>query len=111
MLGLGIETRVKERARSGRALGAIRRRECPGLKQFQFSPVNRPTILALARAMEQAGIRPSQNARRVGDFLLERLVFDSPTGAYQDWVAKHVAIESTMRLARIYMVSRQATEE
>jgi hypothetical protein len=35
--------------------------------------------------MEQAGIRPSQNARRVGDFLLERLVFDSPTGAYQDW--------------------------
>jgi hypothetical protein len=96
--------------RSG-IMGAIRRRECPGLKQFQFSPVNRPAILALARAMEQAGIRPSQNARRVGDFLLERLVFDSPTGAYQDWVAKHAAIESTVRLARIYMVSRQATEE
>src|SRR6202008_3809992 len=36
---------------------------------------------------------------------------DSPTGAYQDWVAKHAAVESTVRLARIYMVSRQATEE
>ena len=96
--------------RSG-IMGAIRRRECPGLKQFQFSPVNRPTIRALARAMEQAGIRPSQNARRVGDFLLERLVFDSPTGAYQDWIAKHAAIESTVRLARIYMVARQTTEE
>jgi hypothetical protein len=69
--------------RSG-IMGAIRRRECPGLKQFQFSPVNRPTILALAHAMEQAGIRPSQNARRVGDCVLERLFFDSPTGAYQD---------------------------
>jgi hypothetical protein len=78
-------------------MGAIRRRECPGLKQFGFSPVNRPTIRALARAMEQAGIRPSQNARRVGDFVLERLVFDSPTGAYQDWIAKHAAIESTVR--------------
>jgi serine/threonine protein kinase len=96
--------------RSG-IMGAIRRRECPGLKQFGFSPVNRPTIRALARAMEQAGIRPSQNARRVGDFLLERLVFDSPTGAYQDWIAKHAAIESTVRLARIYMVARQTTEE
>src|SRR6266481_1195656 len=96
--------------RSG-IMGAIRRRECPGLKQFQFSPVNRPTILALARAMEQAGIRPSQNARRVGDFVLERLVFDSPTGAYQGWVAKHAVLETTARLARIYMVARQTTEE
>jgi serine/threonine protein kinase len=92
-------------------MGAIRRRECPGLRQFQFSPVNRPTIRAVALAMDQAGIRPSQNARRVGDFLLDRLVFDSPTGSYQDWVAKHAVIESTVRLARIYMVARQTTEE
>ena len=86
------------------------RRECPGLKHFGFSPVNRPTIRALARATGAAGIRPSQNARRVGDFQLERLVFGSP-GAYQDWIAKHAAIESTVRLARIYMVARQTTEE
>ena len=68
-------------------------------------------IRAVAHAMEQAGIRPSQGARRVGDFVLDHLIFDSPTGAYQDWAAKHAAIESTARLARIYMVARQTTEE
>ena len=96
--------------RSG-IMAAIQRRECPGLKQFRFSPVNRPMIRAVAHAMEQAGIRPSQGARRVGDFVLDHLIFDSPTGAYQDWAAKHAAIESTARLARIYMVARQTTEE
>ena len=96
--------------RSG-IIAAIQRRACPGLKQFRFSPVNRPMIRAVAHAMEQAGIRPSQGARRVGDFMLDHLIFDSPTGAYQDWAAKHAAIESTARLARIYMVARQTTEE
>ena len=92
-------------------MGVIQRRECPGLKQFQFSSVNRPVIRAVAHAMEQAGIKPSQNSRRVGDFILDRLVFDSPTGAYQDWTARHAAIDSTVRIARIYMVARQTTVE
>ncbi|MCF3648625.1 BREX system serine/threonine kinase PglW [Synoicihabitans lomoniglobus] len=90
-------------------MAALQRRVCPGLKQFTSSPVNRPMIRALSRAMDQAGIRPSQSARRVGDFMLDQLVFDSPTGAYQDWTAKHVSIESTKRFARIYMVARQST--
>ena len=90
-------------------MAAIQRRECPGFRQFPSSPVNRPMIRAIAHAMDQAGIRPSQAARRVGDFVLGHLVFDSPAGAYQDWEAKHVAIESTIRLARIYMVARQTT--
>jgi serine/threonine protein kinase len=91
-------------------MAAIRRRECPGLKQFEHQVVNRPQIRALSQAMEQAGIRPSQNSRRVGDFLLEELLFDSPLGIYQDWKAKHVSLESTRRVARLYMVARQATE-
>jgi len=92
-------------------MGAIRRRECPGLKQFAHPPVNRPGIKALSLAMEQAGIRPSRKSRRVGDFELESLLFDSPLGIYQDWTAKHVAVGSTRRVARIYMVARQATGE
>jgi serine/threonine protein kinase len=92
-------------------MAAIQRRECPGLRQFQIPTVNRPMISAVARAMEQAGIRPSQGARRVGDFILDHLIFDNPTGAYQDWAAKHAVIESTRRLARIYMVARQTTVE
>jgi len=90
-------------------MAAIRRRECPGLRQFDQQVVNRPRIAALAQAMEQAGIRPSQKSRRVGDFVLEELLFDSPLGIYQDWKARHVTLESTRRVARIYLVSRQAT--
>ncbi len=92
-------------------MGAIRRRECPGLKEFDHQVVNRPRIKALALALDQAGIRPSQKARRVGDFMLEELVFDSPLGIYQDWSAKHATVSSTRRVARLYMVSRQATAQ
>jgi hypothetical protein len=40
--------------------------------------VDAPTARALSRAMEEAGIRPFQRARRVGDFQLTRLLFDGP---------------------------------
>jgi serine/threonine protein kinase len=92
-------------------MAAIRRREGPGLRQFDSPCVNRPQIRAFAQAMQQAGIRPSQKARQVGDFVLEELLFDSPLGIYQDWKARHVTLESTRRVARIYMVSRQATPQ
>lgn len=92
-------------------MAAIRQRECPGLKHFECQVVNRPRIKALAQAMEQAGIRPSQKSRRVGDFILEDLLFDSPLGIYQDWKARHVTMESTRRVARIYLVARQAALE
>lgn len=91
-------------------MAAIKRRECPGLKHFDGKVVSQPRIKALAQAMDQAGIRPSQSARRVGDFLLEELIFDSPLGIYQDWQARHVSLKSTLRIARLYMVTRQATE-
>ncbi|RYF46271.1 MAG: NERD domain-containing protein, partial [Cytophagaceae bacterium] len=82
-------------------IGAIKRRECPGLRQHDAPPVNRPLIKAITQAMEQAGIKPSQKTRKVGDFILDDLVFDSPTGLYQDWLAHHVSHSSTRRCARI----------
>ena len=91
-------------------MAAIHRRECPGLKHFEHQVVDRPRIKALAQALEQSGIRPSQKARRAGDFILEELLFESPLGIYQDWKAKHAALESTLRVARIYLVSRQAAQ-
>lgn len=104
------EKSTSEDARPG-IMAAIRRRECPGLRQFDSPPVNRPLIKAITQAMEQAGIRPSQKARRVGDFILDDLEFDSPTGLYQDWRAHHVTHATTNRCARIYMMSRQLTGE
>lgn len=91
-------------------MAAIKRREAAGLKQFDQQMVNRPQIKALALAMEYAGVRPSQSSRKVGDFVLGELLYDSPLGAYQDWSAHHVAIESTKRVARLYMVARQSSE-
>ena len=77
-------------------MAAIRQRECPGLKHFENQVVDRPRIKALAQALEQSGIRPSQKARRAGDFILEELLFESPLGIYQDWKAKHAALKSTL---------------
>lgn len=92
-------------------MAVIRRRECSGLRQFDSPPLNRPVIRAFAQAMEQAGFRPTQRARRVGDFVLQRLLLESPTGSHQDWLARHVGYEKTTRRARLYMVNRQATRE
>jgi hypothetical protein len=83
-------------------LAAIRRRECPGLPVCPIPVVTRPEIRAFAQAMEQAGLRPRQNQCRVGDFILDQLIFESPTGAYQDWQAHHVTHTTTKRVARIY---------
>jgi serine/threonine protein kinase len=80
-------------------------------KQFDSPPLNRPLIRAFAQAMEQAGFRPTQRSRRVGDFTLQQLLFESATGSFQDWLARHVSYEKTTRRARLYMVSRQASSE
>jgi serine/threonine protein kinase len=63
---------------------------------------------ALARAMEQAGIRPSQRSRRVGDYVLGDLIADGP--GYQDRLAKHASFETDFRRVRQYTVA-QATSE
>lgn len=105
-----LEAQGNRPARAG-IMAAIRRREGQGLKSFDSPPLNRPVIRAFAQAMEQAGIRPVQRSRRVGDFILDQLLFESPTGAFQDWLGRHASYEKTTRRARIYMVARQATQE
>ena len=53
-----------------------------------ISPIDRRLSQAISRAIDQAGIRPSQRAHRVSDYKLERLLGE--TAAYQDWAATHV---------------------
>lgn len=50
--------------------------------------------------MEEAGIRPSQRSKRVGDCLLEEVLFAGPL--YQDWLARHASLEKVKRRVRIY---------
>ena len=92
-------------------LAAIRRRECQGLRALNLPVVNRPSLRAFAQGMEQMGIRPRQTERRVGDFILDQLLFESSTGTYQDWLAHHATHHATRRIARIYQVSNQANPE
>jgi serine/threonine protein kinase len=64
---------------------------------------------AIARALHDAGIRRSQNARRVGDYQLAQLMLDGP--AFQDFEATHVAMPSVARRVRIYQIPRGAGAE
>ena len=59
--------------------------------------------------MQEAGIRPSQRARRVGDYRLDELLLEGPN--YQDWTARHAAIESERARVRIYAVARSASDD
>lgn len=75
-------------ARAG-ILAALRRREAEGLSPTPMGQFDAPTARAISRAMEQAGIRQSQRARRVGDYRLAKLLFENPLNLYQDWEAEH----------------------
>ena len=66
-------------ARAG-ILAALRRREADGLGPTALGQFDAPTARAISRAMEQAGIRQSQRARRVGDYRLAKLLFENVNG-------------------------------
>ena len=70
--------------------------------------IDRTLSRAFARAMEQAGIRPSQRQRRVGDFMLRKLLLE--TDACQDWEAEHVSVPSSKRRVRLYPLARASSE-
>src|SRR6266540_1173331 len=91
-------------------LDALRKGEYPGSPQYRQTAIDRPTIRDLSKAIEQAGIRPSQRSRRVGDWLLGELLYESQNGAYQDWDATHPKIEGFKRRIRIYNIARTTSE-
>jgi len=91
-------------------LSALKNRDFDGAAENARSHIDRPVTKAIAIAMDQAGIRPSQRSRRVGDYVLGQLLYDSPSGAYQDWEATHSVIETTKRRIRIYNIARNTSE-
>ena len=91
-------------ARAG-ILAALRRREADGLGPTALGQFDAPTARAMSRAMEQAGIRQSQRARRVGDYRLAKLLFENPLSLYQDWEAEHFQLPSSKRFVRLYIAA------
>ncbi|MEW6474682.1 MAG: BREX system serine/threonine kinase PglW [Actinomycetota bacterium] len=71
--------------------------------------VDRPLSQAIAHALAQAGLRPSQQARRVEDYDLGALL-DEDTG-WQDWAANHRAMPQVQRRIRIWLAEGTLTKE
>lgn len=63
---------------------------------------------AVARALEQAGIRPTQRHRQVGDYVLGGLLLE--TDVFQDWEAAHTHFQTSKRRVRIYPHALQSSE-
>ncbi len=62
--------------------------------------IDRPMAKAIARAVEEAGIRPTERGRKVGDFGLDELLFQGPH--YQDWLGHHLNVEQIKQWIRLY---------
>ncbi|HAL37814.1 MAG TPA: BREX system serine/threonine kinase PglW [Polaromonas sp.] len=64
---------------------------------------------AIARGLAEAGIRPSNKHRQVGDYKLIKLIAEGE--GFQDWQSQHVSIESIQRRIRIYTVANASSPE
>lgn len=106
---------LKDRPQSGDKqerkgiLAALLNRDCPGVDPDTRATIDIKVAKALSRAMEQAGIRPSQRSRRIGDYILGELIADGP--GYQDRLAKHAAFDNVYCRVRQYTVAQVATED
>ena len=90
-------------------IAALLNRDCDGVDPDPRATIDIRVAKALSRAMEQAGIRPSQRSRRIGDYILGDLIADGP--GYQDRLAKHAAFDNVYCRVRQYTVAHACTEE
>lgn len=70
--------------------------------------ISRESERALARAMEQLGLRKRTRAATVGDYALTRLI--SENDRYQDWQAQHQRVDSDVKRIRIFPHAQKAAE-
>ncbi|HUG69267.1 MAG TPA: NERD domain-containing protein, partial [Pirellulaceae bacterium] len=90
-------------------LAALLRREGQGIDPNQRSAIDTKVARAIAKAIDESGIRPSQKSRRIGDYVLGDLIADGP--GYQDRLATHVSLQNDFRRVRIYTVANADSEE
>lgn len=90
-------------------MAALKSRKCPGLSEQARGTFDRPMAKAVGRGLEQIGIKPSQQSRRVGDYELQDVIDHGP--GYQDFLGKHIAIKDTVRRIRIYQVQAETDQE
>lgn len=80
-----------------------------GIANRGASTVDAQQARAIARGLNEAGIRPSNKHRQVGDYKLGKLLAEGE--GFQDWEANHVSIETVHRRVRIYTVATASSPE
>ena len=80
-----------------------------GITTHAVVPVDSVQARAIGRAILEAGIRPSNKHRQVGDYKLVKLAAEGD--GYQDWEASHVSVDTIQRRVRIYTVASASSPE
>lgn len=80
-----------------------------GITNRSFTTVDAQQARAIGRGLTEAGIRPSNKHRQVGDYRLGKLLSEGE--GYQDWEAQHVSIDTVHRRVRIYTVATASSPE
>lgn len=80
-----------------------------GITTRATTPVDATQARAIARGLAEAGIRPSNKHRQVGDYKLIKLIAEGE--GFQDWEADHVSIDTVHRRVRIYTVATASSPE
>ncbi len=74
----------------------------------QRPQIGRDLERALARAMEQLGLRRRASSAQVGDYKLLQLIDENDR--FQDWEARHVRLETDRKRVRIFPHGQQAAD-
>ena len=80
-----------------------------GITNRATTMVDAAQARAIARGLAEAGIRPSNKHRQVGDYKLTKLIAEGE--GFQDWEASHVSIDTVHRRVRIYTVATASSPE
>lgn len=85
-------------------LAALLQRDYYGNESARGPYIDISVARRVAKALDDAGIRPSPRQRRVGDYVLQQLIEENPLFAYQDFQAEHPTTKATRRV-RLYTVA------
>ncbi|EPZ16557.1 hypothetical protein M622_11640 [Thauera terpenica 58Eu] len=80
-----------------------------GLRGPIRHPVDHQQARAITRGLTEAGVRPSNKHRQVGDYELVKLISEGE--GYQDWQVRHVSVDTVQRRVRIYTISTASSPE
>ncbi len=80
-----------------------------GITTRSLTTVDSQQARAIARGLTEAGIRPSNKYRQVGDYRLGKLLSEGE--GFQDWEAQHISIDTVHRRVRIYTVATASSPD